>query len=91
MSVVDLPDDLRTVIAEQVAEGHIGSEAQFLAEAITRFATELEADAQLCDIAEQGIADIERGEYITTTPTALMAELTALLDHLEKRPDRNHP
>ncbi|HEY1931834.1 MAG TPA: hypothetical protein VGG99_07480 [Acetobacteraceae bacterium] len=62
---VELPDDLKNVIDRQVAEGRVASESEFLVEAARRFAAELDAEAEILDIARRGIADIESGRFVT--------------------------
>jgi len=64
MGVVQLPDDLKDVIARQVAEGRAASETEFLAEAVRRHAEALEADEdEIIAVADEGIADIEAGRF----------------------------
>ena len=59
MSVVQLPDELKQVIDRQVAEGRALSEADFLIEAVQRYAEALELDAEkIKTAADDGIADI---------------------------------
>jgi predicted transcriptional regulator len=64
MGVVQLPDELKRLINRQVAEGRAASEADFLAEAVQRYAVALELDeAAIVAAAQEGIADIEAGRF----------------------------
>ena len=65
MGVVQLPDHLRQVIVQQVAEGRAESEAAYLEEAVRRYAAELEAEDDIVAVAESGIRDIEAGRFVT--------------------------
>ncbi len=88
MGAVQLPDELKTVIERQVAEGRVENEAHFLEEAVRRFAAELDAEGEIVALAHAGIADIEAGRFTTiATPEdaealheRTMARLRARLD-----------
>lgn len=62
---VQLPDELKSLIDRQVAEGRIDSASAFLAEAIRRFAADLAAEDEMIAEARAGIADAEAGRYVT--------------------------
>jgi Arc/MetJ-type ribon-helix-helix transcriptional regulator len=65
MGVVQLSDDLLQVIDRQVVQGRAASEAEFLAEAVQRYAQALEAaEAEILAAADEGIADIEAGRFV---------------------------
>jgi predicted transcriptional regulator len=65
MGVVQLSDDLLQVIDRQVVQGRATSEAEFLAEAVQRYAQALEAaEAEILAAADEGIADIEAGRFV---------------------------
>jgi len=58
-----LPDDLKSVVDRQVAEGRAASDAAFMREAALRNAEHLDAEDELLAIAKAGIADAEAGRY----------------------------
>ncbi len=91
MAVVQLPDELMRVIDRQIAAGRVASEAEFVMEAIQRYAVALELDErEILAAADEGIADIEAGRFDTISGSddmeRLQAELSAVLDRLAERP-----
>ncbi len=62
---VQLPDDLRSVIDRQVAEGRAASEAEYVAEALRLYAGHLEAEDEIADMAERADAEMAVGHYVT--------------------------
>lgn len=64
---VQLPDDLRSVIDRQVAEGRAASEAEYVAEALRLYAGHLEAEDEIADMAERADADMALGRYVTVS------------------------
>jgi Arc/MetJ-type ribon-helix-helix transcriptional regulator len=60
---VQLPDDLKSAIDRQVAEGRALSDADFLCEAARLYAEELDSDEDPWTIAQAGIADAEAGRF----------------------------
>ena len=62
---VQLPDELKTLVERQVAEGRVASEAEFFVEAARRFVADLSAEDEVVSEAEAGIADAEAGRYVT--------------------------
>jgi Arc/MetJ-type ribon-helix-helix transcriptional regulator len=72
---VQLEDDLKSIVERHVAEGRAASEADYLAEAVRRYAEDLEAEADLIAIAEAGIADAEAGRYTLIETEADMEAL----------------
>ncbi len=62
---VQLPDDLRSVIDRQVAEGRAASEAEYVAEALRLYAGHLEAEDEIADMAERADAEMALGHYVT--------------------------
>jgi len=87
MGAVQLSDDLLQVIGRQVAEGRAASEAEFLAEAVQRYAQALDAaEAEILAAAEEGIADIEAGRFTLIDGPDDMRRLRAeLAETLDKR------
>jgi hypothetical protein len=66
MSVVQvsLPDELKSLIERQVAEGRRASDLDaYLTEAARRFAEDVELEGDLVAEAKAGIIDIEEGRY----------------------------
>lgn len=90
MGVVQLPDELKQVIDRQIAKGRAASEADFLTEAVQRYAEALELDEdEIVAAADEGVADIESGRFeLISGPEdmeRLQAELSATLDrHAEQ-------
>jgi hypothetical protein len=89
MVMVQLPDDVRELIARQVAAGHALSEADFLVEAIQRYADALEVDSHdMIAAAEEGVADIDAGRFeLIGSPDdlrRLRADLSARLDQSQE-------
>lgn len=62
---VQLPDEIKAVIDRQVADGRATSEAEFVVEAVRRYAEEFEIEDAIVAEAMIGIADLEAGHYVT--------------------------
>ena len=62
---VQLPDDLRSVIHRQVAEGRAASEAEYIAQALRLYAGHLDAEDEIADMAEHADADMAAGRHAT--------------------------
>jgi Arc/MetJ-type ribon-helix-helix transcriptional regulator len=62
---IQLPDDLKRIIDRQVAEGRVASEADYVQEALRRYAEDLDNEHDITAEAEAGIADIKAGRYTT--------------------------
>jgi predicted transcriptional regulator len=78
------------VIDRQLAKGRAATEADFLIEAVQRYAQALELDAdEIRTAADEGIADIEAGRFeLISGPEdmqRLQLELTETLDRLANR------
>jgi predicted transcriptional regulator len=91
MGAVQLPDDLKQVIDRQVAEGRAASQAEFLAEAVQRYAEALESDEdEIVAASDEGMADIAAGRFeLIDGPEdmqRLRTELGRKLDEQAKRP-----
>jgi predicted transcriptional regulator len=85
---VKLPDELQEVIDRQVAEGRIGSGAQFLVEAARRYAEDLDLEDEIIAQVEAGIADAEAGRYRTiATPGDAEAYHEHVMTRLRTRLD----
>jgi Arc/MetJ-type ribon-helix-helix transcriptional regulator len=65
MSTVEIPDNVKAIIERHVAEGRIASEADFLVEATRFYDSYLEDEEAIVVAAQEGIAAIERGDYVT--------------------------
>jgi Arc/MetJ-type ribon-helix-helix transcriptional regulator len=64
MGMVQLPDELQSLIERQVAEGRAVSAAAFLEEAVMRLVDEAAAEEdELRLVVEAGAGDIESGRY----------------------------
>ena len=65
MGYVQLPDDLKNLIEQQVAEGHAASEADFVAEAVRLYAGYLATENDIAAMVERADGDIAAGRYVT--------------------------
>jgi predicted transcriptional regulator len=61
IQALQLPDSLKSLIERQLTQCRAASEEVYLAEALRRYAEDLEAEDELAAIADEGIADIEAG------------------------------
>lgn len=61
---VQLPDELKSLIDRQIAEGRIASESAFFVEAARRFVAELEVEDEIISEANTGIAGVRAGRYV---------------------------
>jgi putative addiction module CopG family antidote len=64
---VQLPDHLKQIIDQQVAEGRVESESAYIEEAVRRYAEDIQAEDEIVAEAEAGIADAEAGCFITVS------------------------
>lgn len=62
---VQLPDDLRSIIDRQVAEGRAASEAEYVAEALRLYADHLDAEDEIAGMVERADVDMAGGRYLT--------------------------
>lgn len=67
MGYVQLSDDLKLIIAQQVAEGHVASEADFLAEAVRLYAGYLEIRRDVAAVVMRADADMAAGKYMSVS------------------------
>jgi Arc/MetJ-type ribon-helix-helix transcriptional regulator len=67
---VQLPDELKSVIDRQVAEGRAASEADYVTEALRLYADLLDSDDEIAEIVERAGADIAAGRYVTVRSSA---------------------
>ena len=67
MGYVQLPDDLKSLIERQVAEGHAASEADFGAEAVRLYAGYLATENDIAAMAERADGDMAAGRYVTVS------------------------
>jgi predicted transcriptional regulator len=72
---VRLQDDLKSIVDRHVAAGRAASDADYAAEAIRRYADEVEAENELIAIGKAGIAEIEAGQYTLIETEADMEAL----------------
>ena len=84
---VSLPDELKTLIERQVAEGRGASDlGAYLTEAARRFAEDVELERDLAAEAEAGIADIEAGRYRLVETREDLAEMEkGVMDRVRAR------
>jgi putative addiction module CopG family antidote len=64
---VQLPDHLKQIIDQQVAEGRVESESAYIEEAVRRYAEDIQAEDEIVAEAEAGITDAEAGCFITVS------------------------
>lgn len=67
MGYVQLPDGLKRLIGQQVAEGRAASEADFVAEAVRLYAEYLETEVEVMAMVERADADMAAGRYVTVS------------------------
>jgi Arc/MetJ-type ribon-helix-helix transcriptional regulator len=66
MPIIQVPDEAKAIIDRHVAEGAAASEANFVLEAVRRYAGDVENDEdEIIAAANEGIAAIARGDYVT--------------------------
>jgi Arc/MetJ-type ribon-helix-helix transcriptional regulator len=83
---VQLPDELKSIIDRQVAEGRAASEADYVTEALRLYADLLDSDDEIAEIVERADADIAAGRYVTVrTPADNEALHEAAMDRLRAR------
>lgn len=71
---VQLPDGLKRIIERQIAEGRAASEADYVVEAIRRYAEDLQVEDELIGMTERADADMAAGQYVTvSTPEDALA------------------
>ena len=94
MGVVQLPDELKRVIDRQISSGRASSEAEFLAEAVQRYAEALDVDdGSIVAAADEGVGNMEAGRFDMIAGSqgmqSLRIELRARLDQLLERSRRD--
>ena len=67
MGYVQLPDDLTSLVEQQVADGHAESEAAFVAEAVRLYAGYLQTDRIVAAMVNRADADMSAGRYVTVS------------------------
>ena len=72
---VQLPEELRSLIDRQIAEGRVASETAFILEAARRFAEDIAAEDEIVAEAKAGIADAAVGRFITISSPEDMTTL----------------
>jgi Arc/MetJ-type ribon-helix-helix transcriptional regulator len=72
--VIELPDDLEAFAKERVRAGQNVSVQEVVREAV-----EAKKLAVLCEALDEGIAELDAGLGVETTPDELMAEISAEL------------
>ena len=72
---VQLPDELKSLIDRQIAEGKIASETAFFIEAARRLVEDLSVEDEVISEAKAGIADAEAGLYVTITSSEDIEDL----------------
>ena len=83
MGYVQLPDDLKSLIEQQVAKGHAASEADFVAEAVRLYAGYLATESEIAAMVERADGDMTAGRYVTvSTPGESEAVHQRILERL---------
>ena len=69
MGYVELPDDVKRLIRQHVAEGRAASEADYIAEAVRLYAGHLETEDEVRAMVERADADMAAGRHVlVSTP-----------------------
>jgi Arc/MetJ-type ribon-helix-helix transcriptional regulator len=84
---VSLPDELKSLIERQVAEGRGATDLDaYLTEAARRFAEDVELEGDLVAEAKAGIAEIEEGRYRLVETREDLAEMKkSVMDRVRAR------
>jgi len=83
---VGLPEELSNLIDRQVEAGRVENAEAYLAEAIRRYAEDLEAEDEIIAEAEAGIRDAEAGRYTTISgPKDVAALKQRIVGRLQAR------
>ena len=86
MGYVVLPDDLKSLIEQQVAEGRAASEADFVAEAVRLYAGYLQTEEGIAAMVERADADMAARRYVTVaTPEDTEAAHQRMVGRLRAR------
>lgn len=64
---VQLPDELKTIIDRQVAEGRAGSREEFIAAALRLYADHLDAEDEVAAMVGRADEDLAAGRFVTVT------------------------
>jgi Arc/MetJ-type ribon-helix-helix transcriptional regulator len=64
---IRLPEDLKSIIDRQVAEGHAATQADYVTAALRLYADHLDTEDEIATIAARADADIAAGRYVTVT------------------------
>ena len=83
---VRLPEELSTLIAHQIEAGRVENAEAYLAEAVRRYAEDLEAEDEIIAEADAGIRDAEAGRYtIVSGPEDVAALEQRIVGRLQAR------
>jgi antitoxin ParD1/3/4 len=83
---VGLPEELSELIDRQVEAGRVENADAYLAEAIRRYAEDLEGEDEIIAQAELGILDAEAGRYTTISgPEDVAALEQRIIGRLQAR------
>lgn len=83
---VDLPEELSELIDRQVEAGRVENAGAYLAEAIQRYAEDLEGEDEIITQAKLGILDAEAGRYTTISgPEDVAALEQRIIGRLQAR------
>lgn len=83
---VGLPEELSSLIDRQIEAGRVENTDAYLAEAIRRYAEDLDAEDEIIAEAESGIRDVEAGRYTTISgPNDVAALEQRIVGRLQAR------
>lgn len=83
---VGLPEELTNLIEQHIEAGRVESADAYLAEAIRRYAEDLEAEDEIIAEAKAGIRDAEAGRHtVISGPEDVAALEQRIIDRLHAR------
>jgi Arc/MetJ-type ribon-helix-helix transcriptional regulator len=67
---IPLPEDIKSIIDRQVAEGHAATQADYVTAALRLYADHLDTEDEIASIVARTDDDIAAGRYVTVTTAA---------------------
>ena len=65
MGYVQIPDELKALVDQHIADGHAASEADFITEAVRLYLGYLDDDRPIGAMVERADADMAAGRFVT--------------------------
>ena len=83
---VQLPDNLKSIIDRQIAEGRAQSEADYVAEALRAYSEHLDAEDEIAEMVQRADANVASGRFkMVETPEDSEALHEATMSRLRAR------